>query len=182
MNKWVAMWPLGMNPRLKERGNILIRLKNSEHQLISNVYYVPNMKSNILSLGQLLEKGYDIQLKGNNLSIRDNANNLIAKVPMTKNRTFTLNIQNVVAKCQNVLQRYIYALASSIWASQFWGVRVTLQEEHYLPYAPRSSVWKMSTWKAVQEKLPTGVKLKSSKTLGTHTYGCVRTEQAKLTW
>lgn len=38
---------------VKERANILIRLKNSEHQLISNVYYESNMKSNILSLGQL---------------------------------------------------------------------------------------------------------------------------------
>lgn len=38
---------------VKERANILIRLKNSEHQLNSNVYYESNMKSNILSLGQL---------------------------------------------------------------------------------------------------------------------------------
>ena len=40
-----------------ERGKILIRLKNGRHQFISNVYYVPNMKTNILSVGQLLEKG-----------------------------------------------------------------------------------------------------------------------------
>ncbi|KAE8735550.1 Beta-galactosidase 8 isoform 1 [Hibiscus syriacus] len=38
---------------VKGRGNILIRLKDGRHQFISNVYYVPNMKSNILSLGQL---------------------------------------------------------------------------------------------------------------------------------
>ena len=48
---------------VKGRGNILIRLKDGRHQFISNVYYVPNMKSNILSLGQLLEKGYDIHMK-----------------------------------------------------------------------------------------------------------------------
>ena len=41
---------------VKGKGNILIRAKDGSHQLISNVYYVPNMKSNILSLGQLLEK------------------------------------------------------------------------------------------------------------------------------
>lgn len=38
---------------LKWRGNILIRLKDGKHQMISNVFYVPNMKSNSLSLGQL---------------------------------------------------------------------------------------------------------------------------------
>ena len=48
---------------VKGRSNILIRLKDGRHQFISNVYYVPNMKSNILSLGQLLEKGYDIHMK-----------------------------------------------------------------------------------------------------------------------
>ena len=84
---------------VKGKGNILIRLKNREHQFISNVYYVPNIKSNILSLGQLLEKGYDIHLKDNNLSIRDTKSNLITKVPMSRNRMFMLNIQNDLAKC-----------------------------------------------------------------------------------
>ena len=58
-----------------------------------------NKKSNILSLGQLLEKGYDIRLKDNNLSIRDNESNLIAKVSMSRNRMFILNIQNDGIKC-----------------------------------------------------------------------------------
>ncbi|CAL9218311.1 unnamed protein product, partial [Arabidopsis halleri] len=41
---------------VKGKGNILIRLKNGDHQFISNVYYIPSMKTNILSLGKLLEK------------------------------------------------------------------------------------------------------------------------------
>ncbi|XP_050117129.1 uncharacterized protein LOC126594907 [Malus sylvestris] len=56
---------------VKGKGNILIPLKNGGHQLISNVYYVPNMKSNILSLGQLLEKGYDFHTKNYILFLRD---------------------------------------------------------------------------------------------------------------
>ncbi|XP_022632199.1 uncharacterized protein LOC111240774 [Vigna radiata var. radiata] len=39
---------------VKGKGNVLIRLNNGEHQFISNVYYVPRMKNNILSLRQLL--------------------------------------------------------------------------------------------------------------------------------
>jgi hypothetical protein len=35
---------------IKGKGTILIRLKNGEHQFITNVYFVPSMKSNILSL------------------------------------------------------------------------------------------------------------------------------------
>ena len=60
------------------------------------------MKINILSLGQLLEKGYDISLEDNNISIRDSGSNLIAKVPMLRNRMFKLNIQNDLTKCLKV--------------------------------------------------------------------------------
>ncbi|XP_059638621.1 uncharacterized protein LOC132280881 [Cornus florida] len=77
---------------VRGKGKILIRLRNGHHQFISNVYYVPNMKNNILSLGQLLEKGYNISMKDCSLSIRDPLGNLIAKVPVTKNRMFLLNI------------------------------------------------------------------------------------------
>ncbi|KAJ4724624.1 Retrovirus-related Pol polyprotein from transposon TNT 1-94 [Melia azedarach] len=84
---------------VKGRGNILIQLKDGKHQFIGNVYYVPNMKSNILSLGQLLENDYDIHMKDYILFIRDDKDNLITKVKMSKNRMFSLNIQNDVAKC-----------------------------------------------------------------------------------
>jgi hypothetical protein len=44
-------------------GNILIKLKDETQNFISSVYYVPKMKSNILSLGQLLEYGHTIFMK-----------------------------------------------------------------------------------------------------------------------
>ena len=84
---------------VKGKGNILIRMKNGKHEFISNVYFVPDMKNNILSLGQLLEKGYKIIMKDYSLLIRDQYEKLIAQVPMTKNRMFLLNIQSDAAKC-----------------------------------------------------------------------------------
>ncbi|KAK2965409.1 hypothetical protein RJ640_001486 [Escallonia rubra] len=83
---------------VKGKCNILIRLKSGEHQFISNVYYVLRMKNNILSLGQLLEKGYEI-MKNYSLFMKDPFGNLVANVPMTRNRMFLLNIQSDVAKC-----------------------------------------------------------------------------------
>ncbi|GMP36892.1 hypothetical protein CsSME_00008847 [Camellia sinensis var. sinensis] len=64
---------------VKRRGNILIKLKNGDHDYIFNVYYVPTMKNNILSIGQLLEKGYDISMKDCHLTVKDNHGNLIAR-------------------------------------------------------------------------------------------------------
>ena len=67
--------------------------------MITNVYYVPKLKSNILSLGQLLEKGYDIHMKNMHIWLRDSSNNLISKVHMAKNRLFPLNLQTIDARC-----------------------------------------------------------------------------------
>ncbi|GKV01270.1 hypothetical protein SLEP1_g13835 [Rubroshorea leprosula] len=77
---------------IKGKGDVLIRSKNGSHLLITQVYYVPTLKSNILSLGQLLEMGYDIHLKDGCLTLRDGSDNLVAKVPMEKNRMFLLNV------------------------------------------------------------------------------------------
>ena len=57
---------------VKGKSKSLICLKNIRHQFVLNVYYVPNMKNNILSLSPLLEKGYDIHMKNQSFSIRDN--------------------------------------------------------------------------------------------------------------
>jgi len=40
------------------KGRILITLKNGDQRYIYDVFYVPYMKSNLLSMGQLAEKGY----------------------------------------------------------------------------------------------------------------------------
>ncbi|KHN05194.1 hypothetical protein glysoja_042566, partial [Glycine soja] len=39
-------------------GKVMIQRKDGQHSFINDVLYVPNMKNNLLSLGQLLEKGY----------------------------------------------------------------------------------------------------------------------------
>ncbi|XP_006593150.1 uncharacterized protein [Glycine max] len=41
-------------------GKVMIQRKDGQHSFINDVLYVPNMKNNMLSLGQLLEKGYSM--------------------------------------------------------------------------------------------------------------------------
>ena len=66
---------------------------------LNDVYYVPRMKNNILSLGQLLEKkNYDIHLKDCSCFISDHRNSVIAKLLITRNRMLVLNIKTNVAK------------------------------------------------------------------------------------
>ncbi|KAK2988263.1 hypothetical protein RJ640_003134 [Escallonia rubra] len=84
---------------VKGRGKILLELKNGDQRYISDVYYVPDMKNNILSLGQLLEKGFTVQMKNMSLCVYDNNNVLIARVKMTKNRMFPLNLNIHQSNC-----------------------------------------------------------------------------------
>ncbi|KAI9156917.1 hypothetical protein LWI28_014078 [Acer negundo] len=81
------------------RGDVMIKQKNGDHAFISNVYYVPDMKTNILSLGQLLEKGYHISLQNMQLTITDARGKLVTRVQMTKNRMFPLAIHHDTPKC-----------------------------------------------------------------------------------
>ena len=57
------------------------------------------MKSNILSLGQLLKKEFEIKIRDHTLTLLDTKEDMIAKVAMTKSRMFLLNIEMDVPKC-----------------------------------------------------------------------------------
>lgn len=84
---------------IEGKGDVLILAKNGSHKFISQVYYVPSLKTNILSLGQLLAIGYDIHLKNGCCTLRDEASNLVARVTMSKNRMFLLNVKVDHPRC-----------------------------------------------------------------------------------
>jgi gluconate kinase len=52
------------------------------------------MRSNILSLDQLLERGFTVFMKKRTLYLRDQDNRLLAQVEMIKNHMFKLNLMN----------------------------------------------------------------------------------------
>ena len=85
--------------RVEGNGTILISSKDGSHKMINDVYYVPKLKSNIWSLGQLLEKGNEILMKDKCFWLKDQNENLIAKVLMSRNRMFILNLKTIEAKC-----------------------------------------------------------------------------------
>jgi hypothetical protein len=44
------------------KGKVTIQTKGNSTHIIANVLFVPNLKTNLLSVGQLQEKGYEIFL------------------------------------------------------------------------------------------------------------------------
>ena len=78
---------------------VLLEKKDGGHEVHYDVYYIPKLTSNILGIGQLLERGYKIHMEDCMLWLRDQESKLVAKVPMTKHRMFLLNLKNGGAKC-----------------------------------------------------------------------------------
>jgi hypothetical protein len=52
-------------------GSVLFVCKNREHRAFAGVYYISRLTANIVSVGQLDEIGYDIQIKEGTMSVHE---------------------------------------------------------------------------------------------------------------
>eukprot|EP00253_Pinus_taeda_P033255 PITA_33255 len=79
------------------KGEVNILTKKGEKKTIADVYYVPRMKCNLLSIGQLIQKGYNVFFENDVCTIMDRKPNklCIVEVKMTRNRMFPLRIKTV---------------------------------------------------------------------------------------
>lgn len=80
-------------------GTVLFQCKTKEPKLLTNVYYIPRLRSNIVSLGQLDEIGCRITVGDGNLSIFDRDRVLLAKVQRSNGRLYLLNLRLTQAVC-----------------------------------------------------------------------------------
>jgi len=67
------------------KGDIKIRTKNGFEETISNVLYFTALKSNLLSVGQLQEKGYVITIEKGACEIYNPTRRAIVVVKMSSN-------------------------------------------------------------------------------------------------
>ncbi|MCH84804.1 hypothetical protein A2U01_0005641, partial [Trifolium medium] len=71
------------------KGSVIVPM-NKKMQNINDVYYVPELKSNLISLGQLQETGCAILIQKGSCQIHDPEEGLVAEVKMSGNRMFQL--------------------------------------------------------------------------------------------
>uniref|UniRef100_A0A1J3IV73 Copia protein n=1 Tax=Noccaea caerulescens TaxID=107243 RepID=A0A1J3IV73_NOCCA len=75
------------------KGSILFEGKNGEQRLLTDIYYIPMLKSNILSLGQATEYGCDVRMRADYLTLRDPNGCLLAKVTRSPNRLYKIALK-----------------------------------------------------------------------------------------
>ena len=58
-----------------------------------DVYYIPQLRSSIISIGQLDERGSEVLIKDGVLRIRDQEQRLLAKVKRSQNQLYLLDLK-----------------------------------------------------------------------------------------
>ncbi|KAD1527671.1 hypothetical protein E3N88_42680 [Mikania micrantha] len=81
------------------KGSILFSSKPREQVLLMDVYYIPTLRTNIISLGQVTEIGFKVVMEGDQLAIYDQRRRQMMLVPRTINRLYKvqLNIESPIS-------------------------------------------------------------------------------------
>lgn len=73
---------------IKGKGSIEFIDRNGEARTMTEVYYIMDLKSNIISLGQATEFGCDVRLKEAYLTMHDRDGKLLVKAKRSRNRLY----------------------------------------------------------------------------------------------
>lgn len=71
---------------IKGKGSISFIDKDGEQRIMTDVYFIPELKSNIISLGQATESGCDVRMREDYLILHDGDGKLLVKAKRSKNR------------------------------------------------------------------------------------------------
>nr|GEY71961.1 zinc finger, CCHC-type [Tanacetum cinerariifolium] len=78
---------------IKGKCSILIECDDEKQRIISHVYYIPNLKSNLLSLGQFTEIGCKVVMEDDKLQLYDMDNKIFMEVTRQRNRLYKASIR-----------------------------------------------------------------------------------------
>jgi hypothetical protein len=74
-------------------GSSSTSVKNGEHHSLSNVYFIPRLTTSIISVGQLDKFGFEVQISGGIMSVRDEEHRLLARVHRGAGRLYRLELK-----------------------------------------------------------------------------------------
>jgi hypothetical protein len=78
----------GSTVKIKGMGSVVMQDRNKGHKVLTEVYYIPELKSNIVSLGQLEEKGFKYVEENGRLCVYDQERTLLISAPRVDNRLY----------------------------------------------------------------------------------------------
>lgn len=80
---------------IKGKGSIVFVNQSGDKKVLAGVYYIPDLKSNIISLGQAMEAGCEVRMKEEHLTLQDKEGKLTVQAKRSKNRLYKV-LMNIV--------------------------------------------------------------------------------------
>ncbi|KAL0423820.1 UNVERIFIED_CONTAM: Retrovirus-related Pol polyprotein from transposon TNT 1-94 [Sesamum radiatum] len=80
--------------KVEGKGSVAINTRKGR-RIINDFMYIPNLRTNLFSVGQMMEKGYTLHFGGDSCTIYDNKDKTlkIAEVRMKEHRCFPIHLQ-----------------------------------------------------------------------------------------
>ena len=85
--------------KIEGRGTVLFACKNGEHRTLANTYFIPRLTTNIISIGQLDEVGFQVLVEQGVMRIRDEERRLLAKIHRSPSRLYMLDAEIARSVC-----------------------------------------------------------------------------------
>ncbi|XP_019087687.1 PREDICTED: uncharacterized protein LOC109127454 [Camelina sativa] len=85
--------------KIQGKGYVCFVFANRDKKVLSNVYYIPNLRSNIISLGQATEVGCEVQMKESRLRIYERMGGLLIETGRSRNRLYKVVLEVDNLKC-----------------------------------------------------------------------------------
>jgi hypothetical protein len=90
---------------IEGHGTIMFVCKIGESRSLDGIYFIPRLTTNIVSVGQLDEIGYKIDIDTSVMKIREPGGVLLAKVKWEKNCLYLLHLKLAQSTCLAVCGR-----------------------------------------------------------------------------
>jgi hypothetical protein len=84
---------------IEGKGTVLFTCKSGEHRRLDGVYYIPRLTTNIVSLGQMDEDGFKVDIESGILRLYDLQRQLLAKVHRSPSRLYFLDMNIAAPVC-----------------------------------------------------------------------------------
>jgi hypothetical protein len=89
----------GSVARIEGIGTVLLSCKSGEHRALHHVYFLPRLTANIVSVGQLDERGYQVLVEDGVMWVRDEERRLLAKINRNAGRLYVLDVNIAQPVC-----------------------------------------------------------------------------------
>jgi hypothetical protein len=81
-------------------GSIVFQGRNGEQWVLNDVYYIPKLRANLISLGQLTEIGYKVVLDDDVITVSEkDPHRVIMCVQRTSNRLYKIELKPIIPNC-----------------------------------------------------------------------------------